>query len=55
MSRIQLSSEELDGIVDVEEMKKEYQSVLEHLKHEYIHSLALRTSTGRYLSNKCSQ
>ena len=47
VSQKELSTEEIDGIIDVEALKKDYQSIIDHLKHEYIHSLALRTSTGR--------
>lgn len=48
LSRVQLTKEEIGGIIDVDAMNQEYQAVLDHLKHEYIHSLALRTSTGAF-------
>ena len=49
-AKFSFGKEELDGIIDIAAIKADYQAVVDNLKHEYIHSLALRTSTGEKYS-----
>ena len=49
-ARLKLNERELDGIIDSDAMNKEYQEIVDKLKQEYIHSLALRTSTGNIIT-----
>ncbi|KAK3590513.1 hypothetical protein CHS0354_037560 [Potamilus streckersoni] len=43
---MELTSEEIDGIIDPEKIKAQLQQVLDHLKENYIKNMSLRTSTG---------
>lgn len=47
-ARHKLNERELDGIIDSDAMNKEYQEIVDKLKQDYIHSLALRTSTASF-------
>ncbi|KAL3870542.1 hypothetical protein ACJMK2_038595 [Sinanodonta woodiana] len=43
---IELTNEEIEGIIDQGKMKAQLQQVLDHLKENYIKNMSLRTSTG---------
>ena len=44
-----MSEEDIHGIIDSNKLKEEYHAIVENLKHEYIHNLALRSSTGNII------
>ena len=48
-AKLDVSEEDIHGIIDSNQLKEEYHAIVENLKHEYIHNLALRSSTGNII------
>lgn len=44
--KISLNQEQLEGLVDMEKVKKEFECAVEDLKDKFIHQLTVRTSQG---------
>ena len=47
-SKVELSNEELNEIIDHNKMEHQMELALGHLKQEYIEQLSLRTSSGTF-------
>ncbi|XP_041369281.1 ribosome-recycling factor, mitochondrial-like [Gigantopelta aegis] len=45
---VELTSEELEGVIDMSSLQSEMKHVVEDLKDTYIHQLALRTTSGAF-------
>ncbi|GFN93989.1 ribosome-recycling factor, mitochondrial [Plakobranchus ocellatus] len=44
--KVTLTEDQLDGVVDMERVKREFDQVVEDLKEKFIHQLTVRTSQG---------
>ena len=42
-----LTSDQLEGVVDMEKVKSDFGHVLDDLKEKFIHQLTVRTSQGK--------